>query len=566
MRIGRHLDRDDRHLPAAARVRRRAGALRPGRRVHVAGLALDAARAHARPRAGPAVLVARRRARAPASSRSAWPSRPAGRPRWRARAGTAAAHYLPAVIEAHEARVPLIVLTADRPPELRDVGAGQTIDQLKLYGDAGEVVLRGRHARARRPSGCAGSASSPSAPTGPRCRRAPRRRAPQLPAARAARARRGRCRAGRRRAPSRRARRAAPAAPRSSLERRPSARLIVAGRHERDAGLAAALPPPRAAAWRAAAGRPALGRAARPRGRRPLRRAAARRGLRRRPPPRHRHPRRRPADVQAAAPVAGRRSTRAQVAFDPEGAWQDPAAVVAEVPRRRPRRAGRARSPAPPRAERVARRLARRRRRAPPTRSPPTLGDELSEPRVARALGRALPERRHRLHRLLDAGARRRELLAGARRAAARARQPRRQRHRRHARRGLRRRRRAAAASSSTSATSPSPTTSARLLTAVAPDAARSRSSSSTTPAAGSSTSSRSPRRRDAFEEHVATPTGLDAERVAALFGLRLRAASRRSAPSARPPGTLLHVRTDRAENVALHRRVHEAVAVRLGR
>src|SRR5918994_4642851 len=35
--------------------------------------------------------------------------------------GTAAANYAPAVIEAHEARVPLIVLTADRPPELRDV-------------------------------------------------------------------------------------------------------------------------------------------------------------------------------------------------------------------------------------------------------------------------------------------------------------------------------------------------------------------------------------------------------------------------------------------------------------
>jgi len=50
--------------------------------------------------------------------------------------GTAAANLAPAVIEAHEARVPMIVLTADRPPELREVGAGQTIDQIKLYGDA----------------------------------------------------------------------------------------------------------------------------------------------------------------------------------------------------------------------------------------------------------------------------------------------------------------------------------------------------------------------------------------------------------------------------------------------
>ncbi len=50
--------------------------------------------------------------------------------------GTAAANFTPAVIEAWHARVPLIVLTSDRPAELREIGAGQTIDQVKLYGDA----------------------------------------------------------------------------------------------------------------------------------------------------------------------------------------------------------------------------------------------------------------------------------------------------------------------------------------------------------------------------------------------------------------------------------------------
>lgn len=48
--------------------------------------------------------------------------------------GTAAANYLPAIVEAHYGEVPLIVLTADRPHELRDVGAPQAIDQLGLYG------------------------------------------------------------------------------------------------------------------------------------------------------------------------------------------------------------------------------------------------------------------------------------------------------------------------------------------------------------------------------------------------------------------------------------------------
>ena len=50
--------------------------------------------------------------------------------------GTAAANFHPAVLEADQARTPLLVLTADRPPELRGTGANQATDQLKLYGSA----------------------------------------------------------------------------------------------------------------------------------------------------------------------------------------------------------------------------------------------------------------------------------------------------------------------------------------------------------------------------------------------------------------------------------------------
>jgi 2-succinyl-5-enolpyruvyl-6-hydroxy-3-cyclohexene-1-carboxylate synthase len=88
--------------------------------------------------------------------------------------GTATANFHPAVIEANQARVPLVVLTADRPPELRDSGANQTIDQQKLYGSAvrwyhelPEPDADSRKLRSLRVTAARALATSTGTPSGP---------------------------------------------------------------------------------------------------------------------------------------------------------------------------------------------------------------------------------------------------------------------------------------------------------------------------------------------------------------------------------------------------------------
>ncbi|MFB6299232.1 MAG: 2-succinyl-5-enolpyruvyl-6-hydroxy-3-cyclohexene-1-carboxylic-acid synthase [Halobacteriales archaeon] len=88
--------------------------------------------------------------------------------------GTAAANFHPAVIEANQARAPMVLLTADRPPELHDSGANQTIDQEKLYGDAvrwyrslPEPEPAARKLRSLRTTIARGVATSMETPPGP---------------------------------------------------------------------------------------------------------------------------------------------------------------------------------------------------------------------------------------------------------------------------------------------------------------------------------------------------------------------------------------------------------------
>ncbi|MBO0689347.1 MAG: 2-succinyl-5-enolpyruvyl-6-hydroxy-3-cyclohexene-1-carboxylate synthase, partial [Candidatus Dormibacteraeota bacterium] len=88
--------------------------------------------------------------------------------------GTAAAEFHAAVVEADLSRVPLVVLTADRPPELREVGANQVVDQARLYGpsvrwyfDPGPPTDLGDGGRAWRRLAGRAIASSLADPPGP---------------------------------------------------------------------------------------------------------------------------------------------------------------------------------------------------------------------------------------------------------------------------------------------------------------------------------------------------------------------------------------------------------------
>jgi 2-succinyl-5-enolpyruvyl-6-hydroxy-3-cyclohexene-1-carboxylate synthase len=496
--------------------------------------------------------------------------------------GTAAANYAPAVIEAYEARVPLLVLTADRPPELRELGAGQTIDQVKLYGSAAKWFFQvddhpatPERVRWLRQLACRACWTALEGRPGPVhlnfSLREPLVLDGPLPAEEPG----GGGRAGGRPWVTRPGRTAAldPAlldGLAGELERRPRA-IVVAGRAERDPRLGAAL-----AAFAERAGIPLLAEPT----------SGARRGpaavahydaLLRDPAwAGARQPELvlRVGDLPTSKPLRqwlhGLGEETLQVAFDPENAWQDPAGAAATL------------LPADPRAaiEALAERLPRKPRargwlegwtgpdRAAAGAIAGVLGarPELSEPRVAAELGVRLPAEAT----LVVASSmpiRDVETFFPARPTPPRV----------LANRGANGIDGTVSTAFGVAAAAPGPVVlligDVALLHDIGGLLAARRLG---LPLAivlldndGGGIFHFLPVAREgaAFEDHVATPHGTDFSHAAALYGL---AHERVAAPEpfraaldgalASDGATLIHVRTDREENVTLHRAIWEAV------
>ncbi|UGS36252.1 2-succinyl-5-enolpyruvyl-6-hydroxy-3-cyclohexene-1-carboxylic-acid synthase [Capillimicrobium parvum] len=501
--------------------------------------------------------------------------------------GTAAAEYLPAVIEAHEAGVPLVVLTADRPPELRDVGAGQTVDQIKLYGsavrwfvdlgihDATPTRLRWARSLACR---VMWAASGASGRPGPVHVNVPLREPLVLDAPLGPDPRPGRP-AG---VPWLARPAAAPASSAQALTgaltgaRRP---LVVAGRAEHDPALAGAL-----AAFAAAAGAPLLAD--------PL--SDARRGahavahydaLLRVPGFGDTH---RPdlvvraGDLPTSKPLrrwlAGLGERVVQVALDPEAVWSDPdgvlsaalpgdpAATLEEAARAAADRPAAAGTPPihaagrPPASEWLD--GWREADRAAGAAIAAALGaGALNEPLIARTVAGGLGAE-HVLFVASSMPVRDVETFAAVRADGPRV----------LCNRG-------ANGIDGTVASALGVAATGTATTLLIGDVALAYDHSALLaiprlgldvtivlvdnggggifdflPVSGET---------DAYEEHVATPTGLAPRRIAALYGLeyeRVKDAAGLTAALGRPGARLLHAPTDRAGNVALHRRVWAAV------
>ena len=481
--------------------------------------------------------------------------------------GTATANLAPAVIEAQQARVPMIVLTADRPPELRDVGAGQTIDQVKLYGDAVKWFVEvGVHdatddrVRWIRALACRAFWTSVEGRPGPVHLNFPLRE-PLILSSPLQDDDSGRPygRPWVRRVP-------VTPPPADALTALPGRGIVVAGRHERDRWLG-----PAAARFAERAGYPLLAD--------PL--SGARHGpaaiahydviLRDERFADEMQPELviRIGDLPTSKPLrtwlASLQDTE-QVALDPEGAWQDPAAVVSVSDPGDPTAALEAHAPeTPPDPDW----LAAWRRADDDTADviADALGDELSEPLVAHCLGEWLPPDAT-LFVASSMPIRDVELFFAARELAPHV----------ASNRGANGIDGTVSSAFGTAAVSDGPVVLLIGDVALAHDiggllAARRLDLAVTIvllnndgggifhflPVAGES---------DGFEEHVATPHGLDFSQAAALYGLDYErpasvAALRHAVEAAvsHHRTTIVEVRTDREQNLALHRRIAEAVA-----